>query len=295
MLSADIARALKDLARREGVTLYMTLLAALDVLLHRYTGQDDIVVGTSISNRGHADTERMIGFFINALVLRTELSSELSFVELLGRVRDVCLGAYAHQDMPFERLVQELQPEPDPSRSPLFQVIFTMQNAPVDAVDLGGLELRPVKAASATVKFDLTFVMGEIPSGLGVSIEYNADLFDAATIERMLGHLGALLESAAKAPSSRLGISRCCARKSGSGSSAPGTTPPRRSPPTRRSTSSSRPRSTRRPIGSPSSPAPIGSRSASSITAPTSSRTTCAGSASGPSRWSASRSRARRG
>ena len=205
VLSAGIARALKDLARREGVTLYMTLLAALDVLLHRYTGQDDIVVGTSISNRGHADTERMIGFFINALVLRTQLSRELTFVELLARVRDVCLGAYAHQDMPFERLVQELQPEPDPSRSPLFQVIFTMQNAPVEAIDLAGLELRAVKAASATVKFDLTFVMGEIPSGLGVSIEYNADLFDASTIERMLGHLGTLLESVAKTPSARLG------------------------------------------------------------------------------------------
>ncbi|MEO5731668.1 MAG: amino acid adenylation domain-containing protein, partial [Byssovorax sp.] len=166
---------------------------------------DDIVVGTSISNRGHADTERMIGFFINALVLRTQLSRELTFVELLARVRDVCLGAYAHQDMPFERLVQELQPEPDPSRSPLFQVIFTMQNAPVEAIDLAGLELRAVKAASATVKFDLTFVMGEIPSGLGVSIEYNADLFDASTIERMLGHLGTLLESVAKTPSARLG------------------------------------------------------------------------------------------
>ncbi len=204
VLSADIATALKDLSRREGVTLYMTLLAALDVLLHRYTGQDDIVVGTSISNRGHADTERMIGFFINALVLRTELSSDLTFVELLARVRDVCLGAYAHQDMPFERLVQELQPEPDPSRSPLFQVIFTMQNAPVSAIDLSGLLLRPVKAESATVKYDLTFVMGETPGGLGVSIEYNTDLFDASTIERMLGHLGTLLDSVAKAPDARL-------------------------------------------------------------------------------------------
>jgi amino acid adenylation domain-containing protein/non-ribosomal peptide synthase protein (TIGR01720 family) len=205
VLSAEIAKSLKDLARREGVTLYMTLLAALDVLLHRYTGQDDIVVGTSISNRGHADTERMIGFFINALVLRTELSSDLTFLDLLARVRDVCLGAYAHQDMPFERLVQELQPEPDPSRSPLFQVIFTMQNAPVSAIDLSGLQLRPVKAESATVKYDLTFVMGETPGGLGVSIEYNTDLFDASTIERMLGHLGTLLEGVAKAPDRRLG------------------------------------------------------------------------------------------
>jgi amino acid adenylation domain-containing protein/non-ribosomal peptide synthase protein (TIGR01720 family) len=205
VLSADIAKSLKDLARREGVTLYMTLLAALDVLLHRYTGQDDVVVGTSISNRGHADTERMIGFFINALVLRTELSGDLTFLDLLARVRDVCLGAYAHQDMPFERLVQELQPEPDPSRSPLFQVIFTMQNAPVSAIDLSGLQLRPVKAESATVKYDLTFVMGETPGGLGVSIEYNTDLFDAATIERMLGHLATLLEGVAKSPDRRLG------------------------------------------------------------------------------------------
>ena len=135
-------KGLAALARREGATLYMTLLATLDVLLHRWTGQRDVVVGTSVSNRGRVETEGLMGFFINALVLRVEVAEEAPFTTLLERVREVCLGAYAHQDMPFERLVQELSPDPDPSRAPLFQVIFTMQNAPVRAAGLPGLSLR---------------------------------------------------------------------------------------------------------------------------------------------------------
>ncbi len=191
-------KGLTALARREGATLYMTLLAALDVLLHRWTGQRDVVVGTSVSNRGRVETEGLIGFFINALVLRVEVADDAPFVALLQRVREVCLGAYAHQDMPFERLVQEIAPEPDPSRAPLFQVIFTMQNAPALAAELPGLSLRRMGAESATVKYDLTFVMGEAGGGgLGVSIEYNSDLFEAATVDRMMGHLATLLAGVA--------------------------------------------------------------------------------------------------
>jgi len=205
ILPREIGVALKELARREGVTLYMILLSALDVLLHRWTGQRDVVVGTSVSNRNRAETERLIGFFINALVLRTEVIDAQPFTELLQRVREVCLGAYAHQDMPFERLVQELQPEPDPSRAPLFQVIFTMQNAPGEAMEMPGLQLRGMRTESATVKYDLTFLMGEGKDGaLGVSIEYNVDLFDGTTIDRMVGHLSALLEGIAKDASRRV-------------------------------------------------------------------------------------------
>src|SRR5205814_2359209 len=122
-LSPELTKALKELGRREGLTLFMVLLAGLDLLLYRYTGQRDILVGTSSGNRSRPETEGLIGFFINSLVLRVGISEELTARELLARVREVCLGAYAHEDLPFERLVQELAPEPDPSRSPLFQVI----------------------------------------------------------------------------------------------------------------------------------------------------------------------------
>ncbi len=200
VLSAELSKALKDLARREGATLYMLLLAALDVLLYRSTGQGDFLIGTSITNRTRAETERLIGFFINALVLRARLSPELPFLEHLARVRETCLGAYAHQDMPFERLVQELSPEPDPGRSPVFQVIFTMHNAPPEAMKLSGLTLRRMGTEIESSKYDLTFVMGEGPSAVGCSIAYNADLFEAATIERMLTHLVTLLEGIIAAP-----------------------------------------------------------------------------------------------
>jgi amino acid adenylation domain-containing protein/non-ribosomal peptide synthase protein (TIGR01720 family) len=200
VFSAELSKALKDLARREGATLYMTLLAALDVLLYRSTGQGDFLVGTSITNRTRAETEKLIGFFINALVLRARLTPELSFIELLARVRETCLGAYAHQDMPFERLVQELAPEPDPSRTPVFQVIFTMHNAPPEAMKLPGLTLRRMGTEIESSKYDLTFVMGEGPSAVGCSIAYNADLFEPSTIERMLAHLVTLLEGIVASP-----------------------------------------------------------------------------------------------
>ncbi len=183
----------------------MLLLAAFDVLLHRYTGQDDIVVGTPIAGRTRAETEDLIGFFVNTLVLRVALSGDLSFAALLRRVREVCLGAYAHQDMPFERLVQELAPERDLSRSPLFQVVFALQNAPSEAVDLGGLQISGVTAESATSKFDLTLVMAEGAGGLVCSFEYDVDLFDGATIDRLLGHFRTLLEGVVADPAAKIG------------------------------------------------------------------------------------------
>ncbi len=198
MLSKEASRALKDLCRREGVTLFMVLLGALDVLLHRWTGQDDVVVGTSVTNRSRLETDKIIGFFINALVLRVSLGDDPTFSDLLQRVRETCLGAYAHEDMPFERLVQEIAPEPDPSRAPLFQVIFTMLNPPAEPLRLPGLSLAWKATDSATVKYDLTFLMGESPRGLVAVIDYNVDLFEAATIDRMLGHLKNVLEAVGK-------------------------------------------------------------------------------------------------
>jgi amino acid adenylation domain-containing protein/non-ribosomal peptide synthase protein (TIGR01720 family) len=199
-LGAPLTRALHDLSRREGVTLFMTLLAAYDVLLYRYTGQDDLLVGSPVAGRARAETEALIGFFINTLVLRARLDGALAFPELLQRVRDACLGAYAHQDTPFERLVKELHPEPDPSRSPLFQVIFNLQNTPVEAVTLPDVEVRRVDSGSVTVKVDLTLIMFERQGALHGLIEYATDLFDHETVERFAAHFRALLEGIVENP-----------------------------------------------------------------------------------------------
>ncbi|XYI03830.1 non-ribosomal peptide synthase/polyketide synthase [Sorangium sp. So ce1128] len=204
-LSPELSSAVARLGRREGVTLFMTLLAAFQVLLHRYTGQHDVVVGSPIAGRTAAETEGLIGFFVNTLVLRTDLSGEPSFVDLLRRVRDVTLGAYAHQHVPFERLVEALSPERDLSRSPLFQVMFALQNAPLPDLALGDVALRPLQIAGTTSKFELTLVLGEDDGRLAGAIEYNTDLFDAATIERLSAHLVTLLESAVSDPSRRVG------------------------------------------------------------------------------------------
>jgi amino acid adenylation domain-containing protein len=200
----EIAAAVKELARKEGATLYMTLLAALDVLLYRWTGQDDFLVGTPLAGRTRAETEGLIGFFLNTSVLRARVAPEKSFKELLAQVRATALGAYAHQDMPFERLVQELLPEPDASRSPLFQVIFNLQNAAREGLSLQGLKIRGAVAESRTVKVDLTLIMGETPAGLVGRLEYSTDLFEAATIDRLLASFQTLLAAAAKEPQKRV-------------------------------------------------------------------------------------------
>ena len=198
-LEPDLSGALKALSRGEGVTLFMTLLAAFKALLSRYSGQSDLVVGTPIANRARPEIEGLMGFFINQLVLRTDLSGEPSFRQLLGRVREVCLGAYGRQDVPFEKLVEELQPERDLSRTPLFQVMIVLQNAPMGELELPGLQLSEITytGAGEMVKFNLTLTMVESKTGIDGALEYNADLFDQSTITRLIRHFEQLLSGAA--------------------------------------------------------------------------------------------------
>jgi amino acid adenylation domain-containing protein/thioester reductase-like protein len=200
VLPKSLTRALTDLSQREGATLYMTLLATFQVLLQRYSGQSDFVVGTPMSNRRRREFEDLIGFFINTLALRADVSGNPSFRELLGRVRETALGAYMNQDLPFEQVVELAQPERDPSRNPLFQVMFALQNAPQQAVQLEGLTVEPLPHTSITAQFDLFLEMIQVKDGLFTSFEYNTDLFDASTIARMMRHFQTLLESVVNNP-----------------------------------------------------------------------------------------------
>lgn len=193
-LPETLSESLQALSRQEGVTLFMTLLAAFKTLLYRCTGQEDILVGTPIANRNRAEIERLIGFFVNILILRTDLSGNPSFKELLERVREITLGAYAHQDLPFEKLVDELRPEHDLSRAPFAQVAFALQNAPVSTLELSNLTLSPLRLENRTAKTDLVLFMSEGPTGLKGVFEYNTNLFDGATIARMAEFFQALLE-----------------------------------------------------------------------------------------------------
>jgi amino acid adenylation domain-containing protein len=204
VLPKHLQEGFKTLSRQEGVTLFMTLLAAFKVLLYRYTSQDDLIVGTPIANRNRLETEGLIGFFVNALVLRTDLSGNPSFREFLRRVREVCLGAYGHQDLPFDRLVEELHLKRDLSRNPLFQVMFVMHNAPLRTVELPGLTLSPVEGDSETAHFDLTLQIMDAGQGLTAAFVYNTDLFEAGTIARMLGNFQTLLEAMVANPEQRL-------------------------------------------------------------------------------------------
>ncbi|MHC5857706.1 amino acid adenylation domain-containing protein [Nostoc sp.] len=192
-LSQELSQALNKLSQQQGCTLFMTLLAAFQTLLWRYTGQEDIVVGSPIANRNRAEIEGLIGFFVNTLVLRTNLAGHLTFKELLTRVREMALGAYAHQDLPFEKLVEELQPQRSLSHTPLFQVMFVLQNAPMSALELPGLTLSPLESESGSAKFDLTLSIKETAQRLVCSLEYNTDLFEKSTISRMAEHLQTLL------------------------------------------------------------------------------------------------------
>jgi amino acid adenylation domain-containing protein len=194
VLPAELRNRLQQLSRRENVTLFMTLLAAFKVLLHRYTRRADIVVGSPIANRNLSETENLIGFFVNTLVLRTSLAGDPRFNELLARVREVALGAYAHQSLPFEKLVEELQPERHPTHSPLFQIMFEMQHETAEKLDLPDLELESLPLDVAAAKFDLTLSMDEIGDEIAAKFNYSTDIFEAETIERMAGHLGNLLE-----------------------------------------------------------------------------------------------------
>nr|QEO74560.1 condensation domain-containing protein [uncultured bacterium] len=204
VLPPALYETLKAISLERGVTLFMTALAAFKVLLARYAGQEDVVVGTSIAGRTREELEGLIGFFVNTLVLRTDLGGDPPFTELLGRVREVTLGAYEHQDLPFERLVEELQPERDLRRQPLFQVMAVGQNTPAGGLEMPGLTLSLLPGGWVTAKFDLTLQIVETGRGLLVSLEYSADLFEAETIGRMLGHYRRLLECVAADPRRRL-------------------------------------------------------------------------------------------
>ena len=199
-LPSSLTAELKKLSNAEGVTLYMTLLAAFKILLWRYSGQSDVVVGTPIAGRNHLATEGLIGLFVNTLVLRTSLSGDPSFRELLDRIREVTLGAYAHQDLPFEKLVEELEPERDMSRSPLFQVVFALHNTTEETLELPGLDAREVGVGDDTAKFDMTIGLTEFDGGLSGSLQYSTDLFEASTIRRMLTHFERLLAAAVRDP-----------------------------------------------------------------------------------------------
>ena len=203
-LSPQLTERLTQLSQQQGATLFMTLLAVYDTLLYRYTGQSDILVGTPIANRNRSEIEGLIGFFANTLVMRTDLSANPSFCDLLGRVREVALGAYAHQDLPFEMLVEALQPERNLSHTPLFQVAFILQNAPKSEVEMTGLTISHLSTENITAKFDLTLAMGNTDAGLVGVWEYNTDLFDASTIERMAGHFVTLLEAIVANPQERI-------------------------------------------------------------------------------------------
>ncbi|MBD2083582.1 non-ribosomal peptide synthetase [Trichocoleus sp. ST-U3] len=203
-ISQPLALSLRTLSQQSESTLFMTLLAAFNTLLYRYTGQEDISIGAPMTNRSQRETENLIGFFVNTLVLRTLLSENISFRELLARVREVALQAYAHQDLSFERLVEELQPSRDRSYTPLFQVMFALHTAPKTALQLPGLSLSLLEVETGTAKFDLTLEITDTEQGLTGSLEYNTDLFDEATITRMLGHFQTLLEGIVANPDRRL-------------------------------------------------------------------------------------------
>ncbi|MEW6495759.1 MAG: amino acid adenylation domain-containing protein, partial [Cyanobacteriota bacterium] len=214
-LPKRLSEALEALSQQEGVTLFMTLLAAFQTLLYRYTQQEDIAIGSPIANRNYSEIEGLIGFFVNSLVLRTDLSGNPTFRELLSRVREVALGAYAHQDLPFEKLVEELHPERSLNQNPLFQVVFALQNAPMTALELLGLKLSPLQFVDTeTTRFDLEFHLWERTQNNGVGVDssegisgfvvYSTDLFDSATINRMLGHFQILLEGIVANPEQRI-------------------------------------------------------------------------------------------
>jgi amino acid adenylation domain-containing protein len=201
----SLTEKLHELSRREGVTLYMTLLAAFQTLLFRYSGQEDFTVGSPIANRIHSEIEDLIGFFVNTLVMRGDLSGNPSFRELLQRVRDTALGAYSNQDLPFEKLVEVMQPERDLGRMPLFQVLFVLQNAPQTDFQLPGIEITGMNVHNGTSKFDIGIFMFEKPEGLVCNIEYSTELFDATTMQRLLRHYRVLLEAIVQDPSLRVG------------------------------------------------------------------------------------------
>ncbi|HEX7239841.1 MAG TPA: condensation domain-containing protein, partial [Longimicrobiaceae bacterium] len=204
LLSEETAAGVRALARAEGATPFMALLAAWQLLLGRYAGSEDVGVGTSVAGRGRKELEGLIGFFVNTLVLRVDLSGDPAVRELLGRVRETALGAFAHQDVPFERLVEELQPERSLLHSPLFQVMFSLNNLEGPGKRLGSLEVGAIQANLEAAKFDLGLGLVDADGRLDGSVTYRRALFDASTAERMAGHFARVLAQMAAAPDARI-------------------------------------------------------------------------------------------
>ena len=203
-LSFDLSKKLKILSRQEECTLFITLLSAFATLLSRYTGQVDIVVAAPIANRNRQEIEGLIGLFVNTLIFRTNLSGNPSFRELLGRAYQMSLGAYAHQDLPFEKLVEVLQPERNLSYNPLVQVMFGFQNTPRQVLELPDLKMEFIESNTSAVKYDLALLIAEKENRLSASLEYNTDLFKDITVTRMLGHFRTLVKSIVTDPEQRL-------------------------------------------------------------------------------------------
>ncbi|NJO96593.1 MAG: amino acid adenylation domain-containing protein [Pleurocapsa sp. CRU_1_2] len=203
-LAAELSQKLQAWSGESGSTLFMTLLAGFATLLYRYSGQTDIVIGSPIANRNRSEIESLIGFFVNTLVLRSNLADNPSIQELLAQVRETTLKAYEHQDVPFEKLVEVLQPQRSLSHSPLFQVMFVLQNTPMEEMELAGVTLTQLERKSTVAQFDLTLSVTETEAGLEGFWEYNTDLFEGSTIERMSKHFQTLLEAIANNPQQRV-------------------------------------------------------------------------------------------
>jgi amino acid adenylation domain-containing protein len=203
-LSKSLSQAIANKSQQAGVTPFIILLTAFKILLHHYTGQEDILVGSPVANRDRAEIEDLIGLFTNTVVLRTNLDGNPTFTSLLEKVRDVVLGAYNHQELSFEKLVEILRPERNMTHTPLFGVMFVLQNAPMPALEFSGLKLHPLEIDNNTAKFDLTLDLQETSNGIEGWFEYNTDLFDASTIERMAGHLQMLLEAFVTNPEQKI-------------------------------------------------------------------------------------------
>ncbi len=204
-LEGELVQRMKQLGREQGATLYMVLLAGFQTLLYRYSGQEDIAVGSPIAGRTRRELEGLIGFFVNTLVMRTEVRGGSGFREMLGGVKEMTLEAYSHQDVPFEKLVEEISPERDLSRTPLFQVMFILQNAPLPELELGEAKLYPYMVESGSAKFDLTLSLEEQGEKVRGYVEYNADLWEVETIERMIEHYRRLLWGMVERPEEGVG------------------------------------------------------------------------------------------
>jgi hypothetical protein len=204
VITPDVSLKLKELSRREDVTLFMSFLTVFKLLLHYYSGQDDIVVGTNVANRNRSETEALIGFFVNTLVMRTDLSGDPTFLELLKRVRETCLEAYAHQELPFESVVAMLQPERDLSRQPLFQVKIDVDNHLLNALELPRLSITPLEISLDIGRCDLQLFVTETHDGLLGKLVYDKDLFDKATVKVMSRQFEILLDQIVAQPDIRL-------------------------------------------------------------------------------------------